>query len=320
MKLLLPVGIAAAALIAPVTTALGADLSAQPLPTPVVIPAFNWTGFYVGANVGGGWAGGNITDALNGVSFGTGTGGAFIGGGQIGYNYQISPNVVLGVEWLMDGVSSNNGSNIAFIPAFGDFFQASVNTDWITTVTGRIGITGPQWDHLLLYAKGGGAWAQDEATLTDLATGASFSASRINSGWVAGAGVEWAIAPGWSVRLEYDYIGLNGLSVIDGQPGHGDGGGGAGGGGAGGGGGGGAGGGGGGGAGGGGGGGAGGGGGGGAGGGGGGGAGGGGGGGIHGIVSDTFNVHNANVQMLTLGVQYLFNWSPAPAAPVVTKY
>jgi len=132
----------------------------------------------------------------------------------------------------MDGVSSDHGSNIAFIPAFGDFFQASVNTDWITTVTGRIGITGPQWDHLLLYAKGGGAWAQDEATLTNLTTGASFSASRINSGWVAGAGIEWAIAPGWSVRLEYDYIGLNGLSVVDGQPSHGGGAGGGGGGGA----------------------------------------------------------------------------------------
>jgi hypothetical protein len=88
------------------------------------------------------------------------------------------------------------------------------------------------------------------------------------------------------VRLEYDYIGLNGLSVVDGQPSHGGGAGGA------------------------------------AGGGGGGRGGGGGagaGGGIHGIVSDTFNVNNASVQMLTVGVHYFFNWSPAPAA-VVTKY
>jgi len=117
----LVVGITAAALAAPVSIALGAVLSA-PLPPPVVIPPYNWTGFYVGANLGGGWAGGNITDVLNGVSFGTGTGGAFIGGGQIGYNYQISPNLVLGVEWLMDGVSNDNGSNIAFIPAIRRLF------------------------------------------------------------------------------------------------------------------------------------------------------------------------------------------------------
>jgi len=56
MNPLLVVGIAAAALAAPVTTALGADLSA-PLPPPVVIPPYNWTGFYVGANLGGGWPG-----------------------------------------------------------------------------------------------------------------------------------------------------------------------------------------------------------------------------------------------------------------------
>jgi outer membrane immunogenic protein len=293
-----------------------ADLGPAITPSiPYVEPTFNWTGFYIGANIGGGWIGGNIVD-VNGVSFGSGTHGAFIGGGQIGYNYQINPNVVLGVEWLMDGVSGNNDSNVAFIPAFGDLFQASVNTDWIMTVTGRIGLTSPQWDHWLLYAKGGAAWAQNEATVTDLVTGASFSNTKISDGWVAGGGIEWAFAPGWTVRLEYQYIGLNGLSVADGQHHHGGGGGGtggggggAGGGGAGGGGagGGGAG-------------------GGGAGGGGagGGGAGGGGGGGVGivapSIVSDTFNMNNTNVQTVTLGVNYLFNWSPAPTAPIVTKY
>jgi outer membrane immunogenic protein len=63
---------------------------------PYVVPTFNWTGFYIGANIGGGWDGGNIVDSLDGVNFGSGTRGGFIGGGQIGYNYQINPNIVLG--------------------------------------------------------------------------------------------------------------------------------------------------------------------------------------------------------------------------------
>jgi outer membrane immunogenic protein len=273
-----------------------ADLGAPIAPSvPYMEPMFNWTGFYIGANIGGGWAGGNIVDSLDGVSFGSGTHGAFIGGGQIGYNYQISPNIVLGAEWLMDGFASHNSSNIAFVPAFGDFFQASTTTDWLTTLTGRVGVTSPQWDHWLIYAKGGAAWVQNEATITDLATGASFNNTKISNGWVAGGGVEWAFAPGWTVRLEYQYIGLGGLSVADGQHHHGAGGG-AGGGGAGGGGasGGGA---------------------------GGGGAGGGGVGIVApSIVSDKFNMNNTNVQTVTLGVNYLFNWSPAPTAPIVTKY
>jgi opacity protein-like surface antigen len=101
---------------------------------------------------------------------------------------------------FMDGVSGNNNSNVAFIPAFGDLFQASVNTDWIMTVTGRIGLTSPRWDRWLLCAKGGAAWAQNEAAVTDLVTGASFSNTKISEGWVAGAGIEWAFAPGWTVR------------------------------------------------------------------------------------------------------------------------
>ena len=76
-----------------------ADLGPAIAPSVPYVPMFNWTGFYIGANIGGGWIDGNIVD-LNGVSFGNGTHGAFIGGGQIGYNYQINPNVVLGVEWL----------------------------------------------------------------------------------------------------------------------------------------------------------------------------------------------------------------------------
>jgi outer membrane immunogenic protein len=173
-----------------------------------------WTGFYIGGNLGGGWAQGNITDSLTGTNFSATGDGAFIGGGQLGYNYQINQNVVLGVEWLMDGIASNNNSNIVFIPTITDAFQASLRSDWFTMLTGRIGITGPDWDHGLFYIKGGAAWVQNQATVTDLSSGLSVGATKIDAGWVAGAGLEYAFpASNWTIRVEYDYIGFGNSTV-----------------------------------------------------------------------------------------------------------
>jgi outer membrane immunogenic protein len=194
-------------------SAEAADFEPPIAPSVPYMPMFSWTGLYIGGNIGGGWAGGNITDTLTGTSLNATGDGAFIGGGQIGYNFQINQNVVLGVEWLMDGVASNNNSNIVFIPAIGDFFQTSLRSDWFTTLTGRIGFTGPDWDRWLLYVKGGAAWVQDQATITDLSNGLSVGATKIDDGWVAGAGLEYAFAPNWTIRFEYDYVGLGGSTV-----------------------------------------------------------------------------------------------------------
>ena len=74
--------------------AVGADLPTKAPPAPVYAPPpFTWTGFYIGANVGGTWGQGTVTDNATGGTFGTGERGAFAGGGQLGYNYQIG-NVV----------------------------------------------------------------------------------------------------------------------------------------------------------------------------------------------------------------------------------
>jgi outer membrane immunogenic protein len=192
--------------------AIAADLGPQPQYAPPV-PYFTWTGFYIGGNIGGAWPGGNITDSLTGTNLTTTNEGVFIGGGQIGYNYQINQNVVLGVEWLMDGVASNNNSNIVVIPTIGDSFQASVKSDWFTTLTGRIGLTGPAWENGLVYIKGGAAWLQNQATVTDLSNGLTVGTTKIDTGWVAGAGVEYAFAPNWTIRVEYDYMGFGNSTV-----------------------------------------------------------------------------------------------------------
>jgi outer membrane immunogenic protein len=196
-----------------VVPAVAADLPPR-LPPPVAVfvpPPFTWAGFYIGANVGGAWAHGNIVDTATGASFGTRTPSGFIGGGQIGYNFQAG-GFVFGVEGFFDGIASNNRNTSNILTgANGDSFQATANTPWVASVAGRLGFTGgANW---LLYAKGGGAWVGYHATVTDLTTAATVSTSSSRSGWLAGAGIEWAFSPSWSAKLEYDYIGLSTGSI-----------------------------------------------------------------------------------------------------------
>src|SRR5215471_11028914 len=86
--------------------AIGADMATKAPPVPFYAPPpFTWTGFYIGGNVGGAWGQGTIVDTLTGASFGSGTVGAFAGGGQLGFNYQTG-NLVWGVEGFFDGIAS----------------------------------------------------------------------------------------------------------------------------------------------------------------------------------------------------------------------
>jgi len=193
--------------------AVGADLPTK-APAPVYAPPpFSWTGFYIGANVGGGWSGGTIVDNFTGGSFGAAGRGAFIGGGQIGYNYQVG-DVVFGVEGFFDGIASgNNNTTNVLLGANGNLFQAHANANWVSTLTGRFGVTGPGFNNWLFYAKGGGAWVGYNATVSDLTAGVSASSSNSLSGWTAGVGVEWAFAQNWTAKLEYDYVALNSFNV-----------------------------------------------------------------------------------------------------------
>lgn len=204
-----------------VSAALAADL-ARPAPPvykapPPAPPVFSWTGFYVGANLGGAWGGGNVTDTLTGASFSTGNNnGVFVGGGQVGGNYQIN-NFVLGVEGDFDWAANQNNTSGVVITGplgLGHTFAVTGNDRWITTLTGRLGVA---FDRVLVYGKGGGAWVGNNGfTVTDLTTGFSATGSSSNSasGWTAGGGIEWAFANNWTVRAEYDYIGLSNRSFV----------------------------------------------------------------------------------------------------------
>jgi hypothetical protein len=137
MKRLLLASVAAIGLFAPGTNLRAADMAVKAPPPPYVPPQYNWTGFYIGGNLGAGAVTGTVFDTI-GVSQGDIGGRAtFIGGGQIGYNWQFSPNLVFAIDWFFDGISSDNGGGITFIsPVTGDLITGSGKADWVTTVTG----------------------------------------------------------------------------------------------------------------------------------------------------------------------------------------
>jgi opacity protein-like surface antigen len=196
-------------------TAFAADLPAAPPPrapaayvTPVA-PVFNWTGFYIGGNLGAAWTQGKASDS-RGNSWSNAQQAVFTGGGQVGANYQFGWTVV-GIEADFDWLANNHNSSNAVDTLVGPL-QFSANNRWMTTIAGRLGAAADNW---LVYVKGGGGWVGvSNPTVTNVLTGGSISVSNSNSasGWLAGAGVEWAFTPNWTARLEYDFLGLSSQS------------------------------------------------------------------------------------------------------------
>jgi outer membrane immunogenic protein len=199
------------------TAALAADLPPPaPMPrapatyVPIVAPPYNWSGFYIGGNLGVGWnGGGSVSDTFGSTFSGSGQTVKFLGGGQVGVNYQFWGGVVIGAEAMFDWLpnTTNTFNAIGGGPAAGSTASATLNNRWLTTATGKLGYA---WDRVLVYGKGGGAWVGNaNPTLTVNGAPAAVAGSSTNNfGWTAGFGVEWAFAGGWSARAEYDFIGL----------------------------------------------------------------------------------------------------------------
>jgi outer membrane immunogenic protein len=181
--------------------ALAADMSV-PFAAPPV-PALSWTGFYLGANVGLLGSNFSITDAAAASTFNLINSNALMGGGQIGYNFQAG-TFVFGVEFDGDGTSLKLHTTFLGTPG-GSVLQGSATTPWVTTLAGRLGLAAGPW---LFYGKGGAGWVDNRFVFTDLTTGLSATTTNTNTGWLAGAGVEYAIVPNWTVKFEYDHIGV----------------------------------------------------------------------------------------------------------------
>jgi opacity protein-like surface antigen len=193
-----------AAFLAPSSASFAADLR-RPAPPEMMAPAYNWTGLYIGANFGGAWASGTLTDNLTETSL-SGDRSGVIGGGTAGYNWQVTPNLVFGIEGTIDGTSIGRTSGTVTVPILGvpTAVQACVDSSWVATLAGRMGVTA---NNVLYYFKGGGVWLNNSATLTNAITGASVSASNTRGGGLAGIGIEYGFSSNWTLKIEYNWLG-----------------------------------------------------------------------------------------------------------------
>jgi outer membrane immunogenic protein len=185
------------------TGALAADLESAPVTkayAPAVAAVYNWTGFYLGAEVGGGWSRFSAVDpTMPAAGSTTANASGVLAGGLAGFNYQIG-NVVLGAEGSYDWSGISISQNGAF--GGGGGFSATVKNDYVATAAARVGYA---FDRVLFYGKGGAAWTRDKVDASDGLGGTG--TGRFNRvGWLAGAGVEYAFLQNWSVKLEYDYM------------------------------------------------------------------------------------------------------------------
>jgi outer membrane immunogenic protein len=234
--------------------ALAADLPSR-APPPVYLPPppiFTWTGLYAGLNAGYTWSNSNTVntatadlfgnpDLPGGPAFGVASAAlatrsvpakidGFIGGGQIGYIWQLTNSWVVGLEADIQGIAASNGSTLEFSQAtVADFpgnpidqnLSSRRRLDYLGTVRGRVGFT--ITPTFLVYGTGGLAYGQtksstsstqivesDPALPNHYSSFGSFSNSRV--GWTAGGGAEWLFAPNWSVKAEYLYYDLGSVT------------------------------------------------------------------------------------------------------------
>ena len=184
-----------------------ADLPRRAAPPPPPIPpAFTWTGFYVGANAGYGFRGGSssYTDATYGTVTESGSKGGFVGGGQIGYNYQLTPGSgwVLGAEADFQGTTFGRRGDGSIGTT--SYYGVAPSLDWFGTVRGRLGYAFDRW---LVYGTGGFAYGGGSASPYASAYPYTLP-DTTRLGYAVGGGVEYALTDHVSVKVEGLYVDL----------------------------------------------------------------------------------------------------------------
>jgi outer membrane immunogenic protein len=224
--------LAALALLGLTDWSLAADLPMKA--PPMVAPAlYNWNGFYVGGSVGYGWEhsainsldrAGLLIDTVSGDRTGV------FAGGQFGYNWQFAPNWLIGGE--IDWNWSDIHGSIFACSATGCALSNNHTTDF-GTLRGRVGYV---WNNVLLYGTGGVAFADANVNRTvtcvvagggvcpggpspSTLTGAVATATVLSTGWAAGGGIEWGIAPNWTMKVEYLHLGFHDVGADFSYPG-----------------------------------------------------------------------------------------------------
>jgi opacity protein-like surface antigen len=175
---------------------------------PVAAAVYDWNGFYVGGQVGTVWG---FTDWSFGDDAASPRYAGFLGGGELGYNYQLG-------KWVLGVAGSTNWTDAhgARPCPQGFFFTCEMDLNWLSTATARVGYA--YWDRLLVYAKGGAVIAQDQAkfvcstgsqpTMVPLIGCPAQSDSKTKAGWTLGWGSELGLTPNVSVNSETMYFDL----------------------------------------------------------------------------------------------------------------
>lgn len=155
-------------------------------------PPFSWTGFYIGVHAGAGWSDADVNIPLYTTPNHSQNGNGFVGGGHVGYNYQIG-TVVLGVEGDFSG---STVSSLALSHGSGGE-QYQIDENWRASVRARLGFA---FGKGLIYATGGVAWV-DFDTRYQPANGGTRGTTA--TGWTAGGGYEYALTSALLLRAEY---------------------------------------------------------------------------------------------------------------------
>ena len=192
MKRLVLAGVGALAVMTLLGSANAADLprrQAMPTKAPMYAPAYNWTGFYIGINGGGGWGRSDYSAPLTGSSNLTGA----LAGGTVGYNHQMG-QAVFGVEGDIDW-SGLRGSTTCAVAT-----SCETRNDWLGTARGRVGYA---FDRFLPYVTGGAAFGDVKTSVTGFP-----DTTTTRAGWTLGGGLEAAISGPWTAKVEYLHVDL----------------------------------------------------------------------------------------------------------------
>ena len=203
--------------------AAAADIPYVQSPAPAYVPPPSWAGFYLGGQVGYGmdsvgWrnlGGSAFFSPPNSLTRDRGSG--VIGGGQLGYNFQYN-RLVFGIEGSVSAADFDRSFASPYFPAT-DVWSSRLT--WLTTVTGRVGYGFDNW---LPYVKGGFAAGNVETSIQTNPFGVISQGSAVHSGWTLGGGVEFKVAPQFSLGVEFMHTDLgrstdiNGPQIVPGAP------------------------------------------------------------------------------------------------------
>lgn len=224
--------------------AMAADLrmpvKAAPM-APVPAPAFSWTGCYVGGHIGAGWGRATFSDpnapantliAPAGGFIDVDEGPSFLGGAQVGCDYQFAAHWVIGLggdfSWTrMDGQVNDPffGGKFGGALLFTGPMPITAETDWFASATARLGYA---FDRVLIYGKGGAAWSHNTygvqnhvgwgnpgniciSAATPIACNPTGTSTP--TGYTVGVGAEWAFAGNWTAGIEFDHYGFGTKTV-----------------------------------------------------------------------------------------------------------